>query len=256
MHQSRRRLGSVAVTVVLLGAGMLFSTSAETARGTDLRSDGPDLIGLIRDQDARASARARSVEDLRAEVEGLTADAADGSLAVQAALPHIDLVTAAGREPVVGPGLVVTLEDAEDTRIRDGMTANDLVVHQEDLQAVVNAMWAGGAEAMMIQDQRIISTSAVRCVGNTLRLQGRVYSPPYRVVAIGDVAGMERALRASPVVSTYLQYVEVFGLGYEQESRDRIEMPAYEGPLELQHATVPGTTSPTPGDRAPRERDV
>ena len=64
------------------------------------------------------------------------------------------------------------------------------------MQAVVNALWAGGAEAMMIQDQRIISTSAVRCVGNTLILQGRVYSPPYRIRAIGDPDALRRTLAA------------------------------------------------------------
>ena len=50
---------------------------------------------------------------------------------------------------------------------------DDLVVHQGDVQAVVNALWAGGAEAMSIMDVRVISTSAVRCVGNTLLLHGR-----------------------------------------------------------------------------------
>src|SRR5690606_41737436 len=61
-----------------------------------------------------------------------------------------------------------------------------LVIHQQDLQAVVNAMWQGGAEGIQVMDQRLISTSAVRCVGNTLILQGRVYSPPYTITAVGD----------------------------------------------------------------------
>ena len=65
---------------------------------------------------------------------------------------------------------------------------------------MVNALWAGGAEAMMLMDQRVISTSAVRCVGNTLILQGRVYSPPYVITAIGDQDGMKQALDQSPEV--------------------------------------------------------
>ncbi len=59
------------------------------------------------------------------------------------------------------------------------MSPDDLVVHQQDVQAVVNALWAGGADAVQVMDQRLLSTSAVRCVGNTLLLNGRVYSPPY-----------------------------------------------------------------------------
>ena len=64
---------------------------------------------------------------------------------------------------------------------------------------MVNALWQGGAEAMMLQDQRVISTSAVRCVGNTLILQGRVYSPPYVITAIGDRGAMRSRARQRPV---------------------------------------------------------
>ena len=77
---------------------------------------------------------------------------------------------------------------------------------------MVNALWAGGAEAMMLQDQRVISTSAVRCVGNTLILQGRVYSPPYVITAIGDVEGMRQRLDADPSVTIYRQYADLLGL--------------------------------------------
>ena len=62
------------------------------------------------------------------------------------------------------------------------------------MQAVVNALWAGGAEAMTIMGVRVISTSAVRCVGNTLLLHGRVYSPPFVITAIGDPSAMQQAL--------------------------------------------------------------
>ena len=84
-----------------------------------------------------------------------------------------------------------------------GVDPDDLVIHQQDVQSVVNAMWAGGAEAMMIMDQRVLTTSAVRCIGNTLLLQGRTYSPPFVVTAIGDAEGMRggavhRAGRPTP----------------------------------------------------------
>ena len=61
---------------------------------------------------------------------------------------------------------------------------NDYVVHQEDVEAVVNALWAGGAESMMIMDQRVLFNSAVICQGNVLLLQGKKYSPPFTVSAI------------------------------------------------------------------------
>ena len=51
---------------------------------------------------------------------------------------------------------------------------------------MLNALWSAGAEAIQMQDQRIIGTRPPRCVGNTLLLNGRTYSPPYTVTAIGD----------------------------------------------------------------------
>jgi uncharacterized protein YlxW (UPF0749 family) len=114
------------------------------------------------------------------------------------------------------------------------------VVHQQDVQSVVNALWAGGAEAMMLQDQRVISTSAVRCVGNTLLLQGRVYSPPYVITAVGDVKGMRQKLDADPSVTIYRQYADLLGLRYDVEDQARLTLPAYAGSLDLVHARAGG----------------
>ena len=96
-----------------------------------------------------------------------------------------------------------------------GVDPDDYVIHQQDVQAVVNALWAGGAEAMMLQDQRVISTSAVRCVGNTLILQGRVYSPPYVITAIGDRDAMRAALDTDPAVANLRDWSIAVGLGYD-----------------------------------------
>jgi uncharacterized protein YlxW (UPF0749 family) len=104
---------------------------------------------------------------------------------------------------------------------------------------VVNALWQGGAEAMMLMDQRVISTSAVRCVGNTLILQGRVYSPPYVITAMGDTAALRRALDASPQVGIYRQWVDAVGLGYDVQSDQRKTFPGYAGSINLRYATVP-----------------
>lgn len=234
----RSRLGAAAVAVVLLGAGVLFATSAGTAAGTDLRNDGPDLAGLIRDESSRLGARTDAVAELRSQVQELTAavdDATVRDLQARAA----DLAGAAEMVPLTGPGLTITLDDADfDRPVPDGAGPDDLVVHQQDLQGVVNALWEGGAEGLMIMDQRVISTSAVTCVGSTLRLQGRVYSPPYVIRAVGDTDGMQDALGDSPVVSLYRDYARVFGLGYEVEQRPSMDLPVFDGSLEMQFARV------------------
>ena len=139
------------------------------------------------------------------------------------------------------PSLTVTLEDAPipPDGIPDGYAADDYVVHQQDLQAVVNALWAGGAEALQVMDQRIISTSAVRCVGNTLILQGRVYSPPYSVSAVGPLGAHAASPRritggwASPSVRRpHRAWLRsgTHGLG---------QVVGYEGLLQLRYAQAP-----------------
>ena len=242
----RRTLWRVAVPVVLAFGGLLMATSAVTARGTDLRSERrTDLADLVRAQVARADARQQSVQQLRGDVDRLTAAQGTANAPVAAARSQADaLAPEVGLTVMEGPGVVVTLDDAQrdpGTPLPAGVTPDDLVVHQQDLQAVVNALWAGGAQGVEVMDQRLVSTSAVRCVGNTLLLHGRVYSPPFTVTAVGDVGAMTSALRTSPSLVTYREWVDAVGLGYQVVSRPQVTLPGYTGDLALTHAEVPSS---------------
>lgn len=230
---------SALVPLVALGAGILFATSAATAKGTDLRSSTSDLPGLIREHTRTNALAAQQVATLRAQVDQLSAKQAPGDLRVTQLTRKADtLQIAAGTEAVTGPTVKVTLTDAKNVPdpLPDGFTVDDYVVHQQDVQAVVNALWQGGAEAMMLMDQRVISTSAVRCVGNTLILQGRVYSPPYVITAMGDPMALRAALNTSPAVQIYRQYVDAVGLGYDLQTAPQQTFPAYAGSINLQFA--------------------
>jgi uncharacterized protein YlxW (UPF0749 family) len=118
-------------------------------------------------------------------------------------------------------------------------------VHQQDIQAVVNALWAGGAEAMTIQGQRVISTTGIKCVGNTVVLHGVPYSPPYRIAAIGNPAELQASLDASDYIDAYLTVVESHGLGYEVIPTGRLELPAYRGSTALKYAQAGAGPAPT-----------
>jgi uncharacterized protein YlxW (UPF0749 family) len=233
---------SAVVPVVALCAGVLFATSASTARGTDLRSSASGLPDLIRTQTRENAQAAGEVSALQTEVDALSADQAPGDVRLtQLTRQAEELAMAAGMRAVTGPAVVVELDDARipGDQLPEGIGVDDVVVHQQDVQAVVNALWAGGAEAMMLMDQRVISTSAVRCVGNTLILQGRVYSPPYVVTAIGEPAALRDALEASPQVDIYRQYVDAVGLGYDVRTSPKRTFPAYAGSVNLRYAEVP-----------------
>ncbi|HRC11685.1 MAG: DUF881 domain-containing protein [Candidatus Phosphoribacter baldrii] len=221
-------------------AGLLFATSFQAARGTDLRSD-RGLPGLIDTANRDVAAKSSTIEKLQNELDALTAAAApsDGRIVpltgtINLLAPHV------GTRAVQGPALTVALTDSNRSmaNLPPSIRPDDLVVHQQDVQAVVNALWRGGAEAMMIQDQRVIATSAVRCVGNTLILQGRVYSPPYVISAIGKIDALTEALDKDPQVTIYKEWVDAVGLGYRVTTEAKATFPAYSGPVSQSVAKV------------------
>jgi uncharacterized protein YlxW (UPF0749 family) len=231
------------VPVVALAAGLLFATSGRTAQGTDLRAgEITELSQLIRQRNASLVGQENQLADLQRRVQQLTEQAASRNKDVAAAqaVGKVGAVSA-GLTPLTGPGMVITLDDAPqrpDGALPVDARPDDLVIHQSDVQAVVNAVWAAAADGVAIMDQRLIATSAVRCVGNTLLLQGRPYSPPFLIAAIGDVDAVRAQLAASPQVAVLQQAVEDFGLTFEVRPVPQVTLPAYDGPLVLEHATA------------------
>jgi uncharacterized protein YlxW (UPF0749 family) len=97
----------------------------------------------------------------------------------------------------------------------------------------LNGLRAGGARALSVMGQRVIATTAVRCVGNTLLVNGRVYSPPFVLVAIGDPNRLRAGLDAEPGVEIYQQYVAAYGLRLAVTSSDTLRLPGYTGAVAL-----------------------
>jgi uncharacterized protein YlxW (UPF0749 family) len=231
------------VPVVALAAGLLFATSSQTAQGTDLRGgEATELSALIPARGDVVAAQEDQLAALQAQVQALTDQAASRNGDVAAARDAGQAgALSAGLVALTGPGVEITLDDAPrrpDGALPIGARPDDVVIHQSDVQAVVNAVWASGADAVAIMDQRLIATSAVRCVGNVLLLQGRTYSPPFVVTAIGDAGAIRAQLAASPQVQVFRQAVEDYGLGFAVQDRGEITLPAYDGPPAMEYATA------------------
>ncbi|QOV37083.1 DUF881 domain-containing protein [Streptomyces ferrugineus] len=239
----RRRFRPVRVltAAVFALAGLIFFTSFNTAKGTNIRSDTSllKLSDLIHERSRENGELNDSNAALRDDMEAL-AERDDGSTKAEddklAALEQ-----RAGTQKLTGEAITVTLNDAppDATAKLPGYPEPQpdyLVIHQQDLQAVVNALWQSGAKGIKVMDQRLISTSAVRCVGNTLILQGRVYSPPYKITAIGDPEKMQQALAASQAIQNYMVYVNVYGLGWKVTEDGTVTLPGYSGTVDLQYA--------------------
>jgi uncharacterized protein YlxW (UPF0749 family) len=234
---------SVLVPVVAMAAGLLFATSERTAQGTDLR--GGEVIalsGLIEQRETAYARQQQQLTDLQREVQRLTDQAAsrDGAVAAVQAQGNGGALSA-GLVPLSGPGVEITLDDAPtrpDGVLPPGATADTLVIHQSDVQAVVNAVWASGADGVAIMGQRLAATSAVRCVGNVLLLEGRTYSPPFVITAVASGREVRAQLAASPEVGLLQQAVDAYGLTFTVKDRGTIALPAYSGSLDLQYAVA------------------
>lgn len=240
--RARRVRTAVTVGAVLVMSGLLFAASAQLARGEGRQPQ--DLASLVTAETRRVATLNARVETLATQVQLLsdgadqTTPARDGSLVAQEGV-------VSGSLPVTGPGLTVTLDDApaSSRSISGDIHPDNLVVHQQDLQEVINALWAGGAEAMTLQGERVTSTSAFRCSGNILLLHGKVFSPPYKVEAVGDPKRLQAALDRSEGVQVYQEWVDYVHLGWSVQESSSLSLPRYTGSTELQYATVPDGTS-------------
>jgi uncharacterized protein YlxW (UPF0749 family) len=226
----------VLAPAVFVCAGALFVASMVSAQGTDLRAGRYDDLGGLANAEAQdlEAVRARAAA-LNAEVTRLTRDLGDTASPVEQQRADA-LRGPAGLLPVRGPGLTITLDDAPDEALEAaGADVSELLVHQQDIQAVVNALWAGGAEAMTLQGQRVVATTGIKCVGNTVVLHGVPYSPPYRIAAVGPVSRMLTSVNRNPYIELYLQQVEL-GLGWDVAVDATLRLPGYAGSTDLAYA--------------------
>jgi uncharacterized protein YlxW (UPF0749 family) len=236
-----RRVWQVGTPLVAILSGALFVVSAQSSQGTDLRPGRyTDLASLVSNESRDVEGLKARAAALNVEVQRLTAEVGDKKVdKINAQVK--ELQGPAGRDAVSGAGLTVTLSDApESVRNSSDVDVNYLVVHQQDIQAVVNAMWLGGASAVTIQDQRVITTTGIKCSGNAVRLHGIPYSQPYVISAVGDQGALYSALMNSHYLQIYRDQSAQpdIAVGWDLQLADIVKAPAYDGPIDLSYATV------------------
>ena len=239
----RRSPWRFGVPLVCLLAGLLLAATHTVSGGKEIRrGDAPRLVDLVLATQATVDELTDQRDALETAVNAVHGRGA--GVALSAMRNRTDqLAKAAGLEAMRGPGLVVTLTDAQrdaNGRFPRDALPDDLVVHQQDVSAVLNALWSAGAEAIQMHDQRLTAASAPRCVGNTLLLGDRTYSPPYVMTAIGNPAAMQEALAAAPLVTLYKQYVIRFGLGYSEQVSTDLQVAETPGPARMRYAVPAG----------------
>jgi uncharacterized protein YlxW (UPF0749 family) len=240
-HSTRRitpwRVGT---PLVVLVCGALFVVSAHNSQGTDLRPGRyTNLAMLTGTEAARYQRLEQRVAQTDKQVSRLTQRVDDTT--VKRYKREIDgLKDPAGLVAHTGQGVQITLSDAPEEKLaRVGPdAANLLVVHQQDVQAVVNALWRGGANAVTIQGQRVISTTGIKCSGSTIQLQGVPYPQPFVIEAVGNVDNLTRAIDDDSYVKLYRDQAADpdIGIGWHMESKAKVTAPAYDGLRDLRYA--------------------
>lgn len=241
---SGRQAWRVATPVAVMVGGLLFGVSAAQSDGTDLRGGRlTDLASVVEAESRRTSDLTDHVAQLNSEIEDLSAALGDRSVRrVQREVKTLS--DPAGLKPVTGNGVQVTLDDAT-LEVRqsaketvDDFNPNDYVVHQQDIQAVANALWRAGAEAVTIQGQRLVSTTGIKCEGNNVTLHGVPYGPPYVIVGIGDTTAMFSEIAADPILEGYRQEAAApqGGVSWSMAYLGEVTAPGYQGLTDLSWA--------------------
>ena len=249
-----RLRAQVLVAFVLAVAGLLAAiTYDQVSAGAKGRAQVREaLLGDIDKATSTTGDLTRQLDALRTRVERTRDSALRASAIGQLALDQLaSAEQAAAAVAVSGPGLTVTLADAKPTTDSDpvgGTTQADAAgtVRDSDVQLVVNALWAAGAEAISINGQRLGPTSTVRTAGEAILVDFQPVSSPYEISAIGNRDTLAKKFIADPEVDALAVVSQSSGLRFEFAKEDSLSLPAAT-PAELHSASpVPaGPAAPT-----------
>jgi uncharacterized protein YlxW (UPF0749 family) len=220
-HEPRRRsyAGLVTATVVF---GLLIAVAAvQTDRSRPAAAEErAQLIERIRANGDAIDEQRAQTRELSAEVAGLQADATATADRVQALERQARrLGMSAGSYAVTGPGLQVTVDDADPAAGEEGQ------VLDTDLQSLVNGLWVAGAEAVSINDQRITSRSWIRGAAQAITVNGRSLRRPYVVRAIGNPDTIEARFFETEAGQAWLDWQRNFGVRFETVTQETLTVP-------------------------------
>ncbi len=218
-----------AIMVVL---GFLLVTSVRVAphalAGAGIGDPREDLIQVVHELEARKDELERSLAARQLEIASLGAQStASRDLAEDHSTRIRELSMRAGLLVVHGPGLRITIADNPQPQEFSSDLAGP-IVHDYDLRALVNALWAGGAEAIAINGERLTQLSAVRCVGPTVLVNETRLASPFQILAVGDTAALTEALQVDAESRSLInEHTGRFGLLLDVDEAEDLELPAY-----------------------------
>lgn len=139
----------------------------------------------------------------------------------------------AGLTDVYGPGVIITLTDAK--TVDPSMPSEAFIIHDNDIRSLVNELLVAGAEAISINGERVVSTTAIRCVGSVIIVNNSRIGTPFKIEAIGDSTTLENAINMNGGIASVLRTLNI---GVDVKKSNRIDMKAYNGTVSFKHLTT------------------
>ncbi len=176
------------------------------------------------------------LQDLRAQLDRIQASAATQSGAASDLEKRLgDLKAQAGLSALTGDGVIVLLDDSH--TVAPGATNLDQAIcHSTDLTDILNTAWRGGAQAISVNAQRVVSSTSVYCVGSTIMVNGTLLSPPFNIAVIGPQDRVLGAFDDPSQLRDIKARRDVQGLGFRVTRAAAINVPAYDGALTVRIA--------------------
>lgn len=239
---------TLAMTLLAVVLGLFIAAHLQTRAVRQLitaESRRESALITIQRLEAEQADLKRQIADLRATIAARQEQAALHRGALQtltAELARQKLL--AGLVPVRGPGIRVVLDDSPVKTIPPQDDPSLYIVHEYQLRDIVNTLWAGGAEAIAINGERIVSTTSIYCVGSTILINDTRTSPPYEFLAVGDPNTLEATLNSPQSLRALKNRVKAYGLQFTVSRLPEVTIPAFTGSLDIRVASPPDGTVP------------
>lgn len=201
-------------------------TSSQLKRNEDLQNQlinaNQDIVDLKREN-----------LQLSTDLDSYRSEAAQNSDGANALKQELDtLRMLAGLTAVEGSGVLVTISDSK-SKVAEGDDPSSYIVHDSDLRDVVNELYTAGAEVISINDERLVSTSSIRCVGNTILVNNKRCAPPFVIKAIGDSTALESGLNIREGI---IDVLKLYNIEVNVTKSSKIKIEKYAGAVNFKHA--------------------
>ena len=139
-----------------------------------------------------------------------------------------------GLTDISGKGLIIKLDENKEVNSDEVLNINGYLVHEEDLLYIVNELFNAGADAVSINNQRVVSTTSILCDGNIIRVNGEMIGVPITIKAIGYPERLDGALTRP---GGYLEVMANDGVIVTVERSEDINIPKYSGVYAYEYLT-------------------